>query len=159
MRRSKISCCKNFRMCRVKRVRVRIAKSPKWEWTPETVDFRRTNKYSRRSAKRVGKVGACQRKDENERRKIQLTFRRYCEILSPCSHGMTQPFDILQSNARPLLAPPPVMPVPMPFPFALKLFPYGWYDCWCWCCRTVDDDEFTAIEDDDDDWMALRRIV
>lgn len=28
------------------------------------------------------------------------TFRKYREILSPCSHGLTQPLDVLQSSTR-----------------------------------------------------------
>lgn len=81
-------------------------------------------------------VFACTRvwkRAKEEKKKNQLTFRRYCEILSPCSQGMTQPFDVLQSNARPLLLlvvvtlplVPLTLPVLMPFPFTLKWLPYG----------------------------------
>lgn len=32
-----------------------------------------------------------------------FTFLKYLDILSPCSHGLTQPFAVLQSNIRLLL--------------------------------------------------------
>lgn len=31
---------------------------------------------------------------------IKCTLRKYREILSPCSHGLTQPLDVLQSSTR-----------------------------------------------------------